>query len=343
MELGKTIKQLRLKSGLTQEQLGNQLGVGAQAVSKWENGLAMPDIALLPSLSTVFGVSIDELFSLTTEQKLDRIERRLDVEGELSEATIREYDDFLKVTRSEEKYRKRASELLAYLYWRQMDVYAGKVRRYAKEAIYENPSQKGCQYMLDMAAGQQAWDWNISNHSAVIAFYKDVVAKNPEAAIAHMYLIDNLIADHRCDEAEEALKKYGSLPNANPIMVEVYRAHIHLARFDEKKAEETILQLLELHPNESACLFEVAQYYAKKAEYPKAIEYYERSFASEKRRPRFTDELQGIADIYELMEDYPKAVQTYDRIIRLMKDEWGMSEEIELKTVEEKRDALTRR
>ena len=78
MELGKKIKQLRLKAQMTQEQLADQLGVSAQAVSKWENSVGMPDIALLPGLAEVFGVSIDDLFDLTTEQRLNRIENRLD-------------------------------------------------------------------------------------------------------------------------------------------------------------------------------------------------------------------------------------------------------------------------
>ena len=38
MELGKKIRQLRFKAGLTQENLAEQLGLGPQAVSKWETG-----------------------------------------------------------------------------------------------------------------------------------------------------------------------------------------------------------------------------------------------------------------------------------------------------------------
>ncbi len=40
MELGKKIKQLRFKAGLTQEQLAEKLNIGAQSVSKWENALS---------------------------------------------------------------------------------------------------------------------------------------------------------------------------------------------------------------------------------------------------------------------------------------------------------------
>ena len=83
MELGKKIRQLRFKAGLTQEQLAEKLGIGAQSVSKWENQVAMPDITALPLLAEIFGVQIDDLFDLTNEQRLNRIENRLDMEEDL--------------------------------------------------------------------------------------------------------------------------------------------------------------------------------------------------------------------------------------------------------------------
>lgn len=59
--IGTRIAALRKKRGLTQEQLGSQVGVSAQAVSKWENGGA-PDVELLPALADRLGVSVDALF-----------------------------------------------------------------------------------------------------------------------------------------------------------------------------------------------------------------------------------------------------------------------------------------
>ena len=61
MTLGTNIKRLRLNKGITQEELGETLGVSSQAVSKWENESALPDIMILPKLADYFGVSIDEL------------------------------------------------------------------------------------------------------------------------------------------------------------------------------------------------------------------------------------------------------------------------------------------
>ena len=55
------IAELRKERGLTQEQLGQLVGVSAQAVSKWEKGGA-PDVELLPALADRLGVTIDGLF-----------------------------------------------------------------------------------------------------------------------------------------------------------------------------------------------------------------------------------------------------------------------------------------
>lgn len=57
-----TIIELRKARGMTQEALAQEMGVTAQAVSKWENGQSYPDVTLLPQLAEVFEVSIDALF-----------------------------------------------------------------------------------------------------------------------------------------------------------------------------------------------------------------------------------------------------------------------------------------
>ena len=96
MEIGNKIKQLRYKAGLTQEQLSERLGISAQSVSKWETATTMPDITLLPALATELGVTIDELFDLTANQKLCRIENRLDIEEEFTNDVFAEYYRLLK-------------------------------------------------------------------------------------------------------------------------------------------------------------------------------------------------------------------------------------------------------
>lgn len=70
MNIGDKIKELRKQRGITQEQLADSMSVSFQAVSKWENNIALPDITLTPVLAAYFGISMDELF----DYDLKRIE-----------------------------------------------------------------------------------------------------------------------------------------------------------------------------------------------------------------------------------------------------------------------------
>lgn len=63
IKIGKFIGTLRKEKGLTQEQLGEKLGVTNKTISRWENGNYMPDVEMLSLLSKEFGVSINELIS----------------------------------------------------------------------------------------------------------------------------------------------------------------------------------------------------------------------------------------------------------------------------------------
>lgn len=60
--MGEKIKALRKQKNISQEVLAQALGVSFQAVSKWETGAALPDVALIPAIAGFFEVSTDELF-----------------------------------------------------------------------------------------------------------------------------------------------------------------------------------------------------------------------------------------------------------------------------------------
>lgn len=61
MELKERIALARKQAGLSQEQLGEKLGVSRQAVSKWESGQSNPDVAYVAEMCRLFGVSSDWL------------------------------------------------------------------------------------------------------------------------------------------------------------------------------------------------------------------------------------------------------------------------------------------
>lgn len=73
MNIGNNIRSLRKQKNLTQEQVAEKLGVSYQAVSRWENNANTPDIALLPEIASVFGVSIDTLFAKNIEGFSDEL------------------------------------------------------------------------------------------------------------------------------------------------------------------------------------------------------------------------------------------------------------------------------
>lgn len=68
--IGKRIMTLRKSRSMTQEQLAEQLGVSAQAVSKWENDISCPDINLLPKLAAVFQVTTDSLLGVPVQAEI---------------------------------------------------------------------------------------------------------------------------------------------------------------------------------------------------------------------------------------------------------------------------------
>ncbi len=73
MTFGQIIKDLRRKHDMTQEGLAEVLGISGQAVSRWENDLAMPDISLLPVLANLFEVTTDYLLGVDITQKESKI------------------------------------------------------------------------------------------------------------------------------------------------------------------------------------------------------------------------------------------------------------------------------
>ena len=64
--LSEKLYKLRKNSGLSQEQLAEQLNVSRQAISKWEQGTAVPESEKLISISNYFGVTVDYLLKEDT-------------------------------------------------------------------------------------------------------------------------------------------------------------------------------------------------------------------------------------------------------------------------------------
>ena len=80
IKIGEKIKDLRKKTGFTQEKLAEYLGITPQAISRWESASVYPDIETIPAIANFFGVSTDELFGvdkIKNQEKIDKIYEEL--------------------------------------------------------------------------------------------------------------------------------------------------------------------------------------------------------------------------------------------------------------------------
>ncbi|MDF2905255.1 MAG: hypothetical protein K0R34_576 [Herbinix sp.] len=98
------IADLRKQRHIGQQELAEVLGVTYQTVSKWETGITMPDISLLPAISEYFNVTVDELLGLKPLRKQQYIQRNTDDRANWNENTDKLFqnrknfwnDDYLK-------------------------------------------------------------------------------------------------------------------------------------------------------------------------------------------------------------------------------------------------------
>ena len=112
-------------------------------------------------LAEIFGVSIDDLFDVTTEQRLNRIENRMDAEEELPSKMFSSLRASCGPSWMIEASEAQAFELIAYLYWHRMNAEAQKASRYAKEAVAAHRMKRAANGSCVKQITMPVWDWNI--------------------------------------------------------------------------------------------------------------------------------------------------------------------------------------
>ena len=78
LNIRKRLKDARIESGYTQEQVAEQLDVSRQTISSWENGRTFPDIVSVVSLSDIYDVSLDVLIK-GDEKMLEHLEESTNI------------------------------------------------------------------------------------------------------------------------------------------------------------------------------------------------------------------------------------------------------------------------
>lgn len=323
MNFGKKIKELRLQKTVTQEQLAAHLNISPQAVSKWENNLTLPDIQLLPEISVFFGVTIDELFEMTDEKHLQRIENMLGTKRTIDGTDFEYARSFLLDKLTQKKSMPGCLTLLSSLYNSKADEYSSLAEYYATESLALAPENWDNHRNLLQAQRGTFSDWYLSSHSRQIQFYQRFVKDHPAYLRGYLRLMDELLADNRCDEAEEALKEMEKLDAS--CRIPLYRGKIAWARGDHSGGMEIWQRMSEQFSDDWLAQLCMADCLAGTSQYDKAIPYYQKTLELQPV-PRYTDACLSMAQIYEIQGNYEAAIHAWEDVLKLRQEEWGYQE-----------------
>ena len=322
MELSNQIKALRQRKGVTQETLSEHLGVTAQAVSKWERGSASPDIALLPSLSAYFGVTIDALFALSDDTRMERIQNMLWDVRFLNPADADNAREFLLDLSRREMHNGRSLELLADLENHLAQEHHSRAAEYAREALRRDPDLHEVHGELKLSMNGWCKDWAYNNRSELIAFYQDYLHTHPDCKNAYLHLLDNLLADFRLTEAREYLDRYAKLDGT--YRTPMYRGMTEWFAGNREEAFAIWAKMEEDFPDNWCVYQNIGDFLVRSERYGEAIGYYRKALNT-MAPPRWCDPIESIAQVYELMGDIPAAISAWREELLLFETDWGFT------------------
>lgn len=112
---GENLRKLRVEQGFTQEKLAQRLHVSFQTISKWERGDTYPDLAMLPAIALLFGVSTDNLLGVNAAETEAQIQQILEQYNVVCNQS-KKFKEFLPVLRDAvQRYPNDYRLLVAYM------------------------------------------------------------------------------------------------------------------------------------------------------------------------------------------------------------------------------------
>ena len=324
MQIGNQIKSLRQRRGVTQEALAQHLNVTAQAVSKWERGVATPDIGMLPDISAYFGVTIDELFAISDDTRMERIQNMLWDDRYYDPAEVESTQEFLLAKGTKEPENGKVYEYLAEMENHLAQEHHEKAEKYAKEALRRDWNLRGPHSELEIAMHGRIHDWNYNNHYLLINFYQDHIRQNPQDWRAYMTIMDQLIDDYRLDEAEEYCKRFAQINDS--YRVPLYLGMITWQRGEREKAFEIWADMERKYPDEWCVWHNIGDYFARSGRYDEAMDYYRKALDVQKEPP-LLDPLQAMAQLCEIRGDIPGALAARREEAERIETQWHISGE----------------
>lgn len=194
--IGNIIRELRCSRNLTQEQLAENLNITAQAISKWENNIGMPDISQVVPIAHFFGVSTDVLFGVSTDMSIDEVQLLIDI------ATSRETlgEEFAYLKEALKTYPGDIRLLLELLSCGECLLADGdKIKEPERTAIFFECERAGkliLSYSKDLNILQAATEWliklycetgDVGKATALSESLSSSLGFNKESALARIY------------------------------------------------------------------------------------------------------------------------------------------------------------
>ncbi len=324
MEIGNQIKILRQHKGVTQETMAEHLGLTPQAISKWERDAATPDIALLPEISAYLGVTIDELFALSDDTRMERIQNMLWDDRYYDPEEVESTKIFLLNKGVKEPANGKVYALLAEMENHLAQEHHEKAAEYAKEALRRNWNLRGPHSELEIAMSGRIHDWNYSNHYLLINFYQNHIEQNPKDWRAYMTIMDQLIDDYRLEEAELYCDRFAQIDNS--YRVPLYRGMIAWQGGERVTAFAIWRQMEADYPEEWCVWHNIGDYLVRSGKYDEGLRYYRKALDVQKSPPML-DPLEAIAQLCEIRGDIYGAIAAKREQAERTEMEWKISGE----------------
>ena len=322
MEIGNQIRLLRQRKGVTQESMAEHLRLTPQAISKWERDVATPDISLLPEISAYFGVTIDELFALSDDIRMERIQNMLWDDRYYDPAVVESTREFLINKGNREPNNGKVYAFLAEMELHLADEHHEKAVLYAKEALRRDPNLRSPHNVLCTAMEGHIPDWNAVNHYLLIEYYQDFLRRNPDNRRAYMWLLDQLIDDYRLDEADRYCDAFAEIEDS--YRVPLYRGMIAWQRGERESAFSIWYKMLQDYPNEWCVWHNLGDYLVRTGKYDEALVYYRKALDVQKMPP-LVDPLQAIAQLCEIRGDISGAIAAKREEAALIEKAWNIT------------------
>lgn len=262
--IGYNIKRLRTEQNWTQQALAEALSISFQAVSKWETGLTLPDVMLLPTIAACFGVTIDELFrpNLTVyrhkaQRLLAQYENHAE-DRELFRQTDREYQALFQSRHFTEE------DLAEYAYL--LECHARYLLKsaetYYRKALDRGSRDQGAAYYKILRQYHQFLA-RIGRAQESICQCRDRVAREPENPMAHASLIAAFLSADELEYAVSATEQALALFPRDGLVL-TYAGYVYQQLGEYDRAETCWKQAFREDPELIDAQYALAQTYLER-------------------------------------------------------------------------------